>query len=83
MYKALYKLHGVVKMLALSVSIMRAVSKLENLIFSFDSSTWVNQKELSNQDKPSDKEVQSMQHLWKYKVDSKRSRKGTLLLSGF
>lgn len=50
-------------MLALSVSIMRAVSKLENLIFSFDSSTWVNQKELSNQNKPSDKEVQSMQHL--------------------
>lgn len=54
-------------MLAPSVSIIRALSKLANSIFSFDSPTWVNHKELSNQDKPSDKEVQSMQHLWKYK----------------
>lgn len=40
-------------MLALS-GIIRVLSKPESLIFSFDSSSSVDHKELSNQDKPGD-----------------------------
>ena len=58
--KAVYNLHGVVKMLALS-GIIGVLSKPEKLIFSFDSSISVAHKELSSlvtkihKDRPGDK----------------------------